>query len=249
MYDPLTVAFEIRSPLKRRSAWFPKGYRKSLVTIWHRDPEADGTDDSCGWFWPPTTATHRTLVDTLVAEELVEHYFSAPAVRESGVQAHPDYAYQHLPPGDAVALTASAWFLIAWRLERRRLTPHDWLAIVSLTTHPNDNIRASLVNPGMSNRENVERFLWCVLRNYLRFRRPWYRHPRWHLHHWSIQIHTIQQLKRWLWSRCAACGERFSYGESPVCTQWESEGPQWFRGETAVYHGACREESRVKETV
>lgn len=36
MHDPKTVAHEIR--IKN---WH-------LVTIWHVDPETDGTDDSCG---------------------------------------------------------------------------------------------------------------------------------------------------------------------------------------------------------
>lgn len=37
MHDPMTVAFEIPRP------W-------PLVTVWHVDPERDGTDDSCDWF-------------------------------------------------------------------------------------------------------------------------------------------------------------------------------------------------------
>lgn len=34
MYDPWTVAFSL----------YP------FLTIWHKDPEKDGTDDSCDWF-------------------------------------------------------------------------------------------------------------------------------------------------------------------------------------------------------
>ena len=51
MYDPLTVAFEIRSPFREKpSRLWPKGYRPPFITIWHKDPERDGTDDSCDWF-------------------------------------------------------------------------------------------------------------------------------------------------------------------------------------------------------
>lgn len=37
MHDPMTVAHEI------------KIFGRCFITIWHVDPEADGTDDSCGW--------------------------------------------------------------------------------------------------------------------------------------------------------------------------------------------------------
>lgn len=53
MHDPMTVAHEVKSPIKRKTKLFPEGYRNTLVTIWHVDPETDGTDDSCGWFKRP----------------------------------------------------------------------------------------------------------------------------------------------------------------------------------------------------
>lgn len=62
MYDPCTVAHEIKSPFRERpSSLFRKGYRPALVTIWHVDPEdARGMcvrrgDDTRGWFTPPYT--------------------------------------------------------------------------------------------------------------------------------------------------------------------------------------------------
>jgi hypothetical protein len=45
MHDPMTVAHEIKSPVKDKN-----GYRRTLLTVWHKDPCKDGTDDSCGWF-------------------------------------------------------------------------------------------------------------------------------------------------------------------------------------------------------
>lgn len=53
MHDPMTVAFEIRYPWKKYKAPrndFERKYRESFITIWHVDPERDGTDDSCDWF-------------------------------------------------------------------------------------------------------------------------------------------------------------------------------------------------------
>jgi hypothetical protein len=123
MHDPMTVAFDLYFPKfwtkKRNKRWHDWVF---VMTIWHVDPETDGTDDSCRWF-------------------------------KEG--------------------------------------------------------------------------------------RPWYKHPRWHIHHWKIQIHFIQNLKRWAWSRCAKCGGRFKWGYAPISTHWYSKGPQWFHGEDHIYHHDC----------
>lgn len=48
MHDPMTVAFEIKSPFRKKSSIRPSGWwRDTLITIWHVDPCSDGTDDSC----------------------------------------------------------------------------------------------------------------------------------------------------------------------------------------------------------
>jgi hypothetical protein len=58
---------------------------------------------------------------------------------------------------------------------------------------------------------------------------------RWHFWHWKIQIHPLQNLKRWLFSRCAGCGKGFSWGYCPVLT-----------GEDRLFHHECYS-SRVKQ--
>lgn len=71
MHDPQTVAFEIRSPIRRKpDRFFPKGYRPPLVTIWHVDPERDGSDDSCGWF---IRGRHLAEKDRELARYLIEN--------------------------------------------------------------------------------------------------------------------------------------------------------------------------------
>lgn len=50
MFDPLTVAFEIKCPWKKKaSKIFPEGYRDTLIRVWHKDPCTDGSDNSCDW--------------------------------------------------------------------------------------------------------------------------------------------------------------------------------------------------------
>jgi hypothetical protein len=47
MHDPLTVALEIKYPWKRKTSL--GSYRESFITIWHKDPCKDGSDNSCDW--------------------------------------------------------------------------------------------------------------------------------------------------------------------------------------------------------
>lgn len=168
MHDPYTVAFEIRSPIRRPMRGFPDGYRECWVTIWHRDRR--GVDGACGW-------------------------------------SHP------------------------------RLTPAELADARRLIEDPHDNIRHWF--PGCTTEDAV----WRVARIYVihkRLGRRWWQHPRWHIHHWRITIHPLVDFRRWAWSRCAGCGGRFTWGYAPTTNQWHSKGPQWFRGDTDVWHSECR---------
>lgn len=240
MHDPMTVAWTIKRPWPQRSSLLANGktwrYWPTLVTVWHVSPIGE---DACGWAFPRLTDRHDALVNELVREDLAFPYFSSMSVQRSGVILDPRYSFRQLPPGDAFGLIYAAWLVIAWRLERRSLTPQDLLAIGNLALCHNDNLRACLVDPTEKPAELLASFFHAVLRNYLRFRRPWYKHPRYHVHHWKITIEPLLQLKRWLWSRCAGCGKRFRYGESPTTGQWDNDGPRWFKGEPNVYHGGC----------
>ena len=69
MHDPMTVAFEIRYPGKRN------GYRDSFITIWHKDPERNGDEDSCGWTWPKLTDADRQIIRDFFPHEDLDKYF------------------------------------------------------------------------------------------------------------------------------------------------------------------------------
>lgn len=172
MHDPLTVAFEIRSPFKQPpDRFFPKGYRPSWATIWHRDPEKRGDDDSCDWF-----ATSLTDAETEAGLGLLTNEFDNVLDAFEQVSAH----------------RAERVMLAQWRAARRFYRP-----------------------------------------------RPWYKHPRWHIRHWRLQVHPLQAFCRWMWSRCAGCGGHFSWGYSPISDFWESDGPRLFKGEPGVRHHEC----------
>jgi hypothetical protein len=179
MYDPLTVAFEIRSPFRDKPCkLFPEGYRRSLITIWHRDPESDGTDDSCGWTFPRLTKKEIDFCKDLIYNENdnLRHWFD-----------------QNYSPEDPQYPTLD----------------------------------------GMSSQ------VMQIMRCFKRFQRPWYRHPKYHFWHWKIQIHDLQNLKRWLFTKCKVCGKSFKYGETGVGT-WGGDGPRWFKSEDLT-HMRCSE--------
>lgn len=61
-----------------------------------------------------------------------------------------------------------------------------------------------------------------------------------HVHHWEIQVHPAQALRRWLLTRCAGCGQRFRYGYAPIGFTWDSPRrsfrQRWTQGETGLFH-------------
>lgn len=144
--------------------------RRFGITVWHVDPETDGSDDSCGWSLPKLTAAERAEATLLISD-------------------------------------------------------------------PEDNIRSFFAEP----RDNDKiHDLMRTFRIFKRMQRPAWRHPRWHLHHWKIQIDVVVSFKRWAFSRCIGCGGRFAWGVCPVSHSWYSTGPRWFRNEApGVYHADC----------
>ena len=221
MYDPLTVAFEIRRPWPEMRKLPGAGcYYPSIATVWHCDPETDGSDDSCGW-----SRAHLTDADRKLAQEIVDWDLRWPY-----------YFAQQPSPGNTVAIVFSLFQMFAWRLERRRLTPHDLLRVFELAATEGDNVQR-LFSPDERPDDRLHT-ICLMLRHYRTMRRPWWRHPRWHLHHWKVQIHFMQALKRYLFSRCSKCGGRFPWGYAPM-SGWSGGGPRWFRSEEGVYHHDC----------
>jgi hypothetical protein len=176
MHDPMTVAFSIRRPwaAKRRLLGGDK-YYPELFTIWHVDPETDGSDDSCDWFY--------------------------------------------------------------WKL-----TPAERLAGLDLMTNEVDNLNTYYREMDVRDQEMVMLAQWRRARQFYK-PRPWYKHPRWHIHHWRVQWHFGQTLHRWLLSRCAKCGRRFPWGYSPI-GPWNSPKRHWWQGEIGVMHHECDDSRR-----
>jgi hypothetical protein len=248
MHDPNIVAFEIKSPLRSRpSELWPKGCRNSLLTIWHKDPERKGDDDSCGWGYPNLTDSQLKTLKNLAWSEAHDPWFQQHGARRIGVE---DLAWADPLMRGAVQLVARALGVRA-----------SWGEICAwasrFVNNPMDNFRGGLCHlPGYHTNFPDDREDWRqdtalglyvgIAHHILRDRRPWWRHPRWHVHHWRFQLHPLQHFLRWAFTRCKVCGGRFKWGETGVGT-WSNPGPRWFRSEDLT-HMDC-ESARVRASV
>lgn len=74
---------------------------------------------------------------------------------------------------------------------------------------------------------------------------------RWqlHVHHWRLQVHPLQQLRRRLLTRCAWCGGRDRKGDAVnVSHSWDSGRDRWWRGEAGLFHRDCSSIERAHAT-
>ena len=260
MHDPMTVAFDIKAPWWRTLNKGKPGewrYHSTLLTIWHVDPETDGSDDSCGWTFPKNGERERAFAKELADwEEQFPYYFAMPVIRE--LTSYEDFAEPgsniayhrtRISAGDCIALCADLFATFRWRLypERRKwgLTPRLMAAAYELGAANGDNLQGAFAfddqerSEEWRKREAIERAFLLAIGYYRRVTRRWWQHPKWHVHHWRIQVPVLNALKRWLFSRCAECGRRFPWGYAPIAG-WNSDGPRWFRGESNVRHHDCR---------
>lgn len=241
MHDPMTVAFEIRRPWPTYyPALVPGGGRErywpTLVTIWHVDPEKDGSDDSCGWF---KRAKHGDAI--ALAEITRDFAFDWDA--SYGGWFDKDGAPLFSTPGIVLAMfrrAAYKHFGRKWGATDRFLRARLF-DILSFAENTVDSMDPAITQKyGKEPRqERIEHAASVVYGCVLRWSQPWYRHPRWHLHHWQIQVHPVQNFKRWMFSRCAGCGKRFRWNYAPVSSSWSGGGPRWFKSEQGVYHHNC----------
>ncbi len=252
MHDPMTQAFVI--PWRYRWSTLgnkPWRYWEPLITIWHNDPEKGGSDDSCGWFTPPFSDTTREIVKQLAGDEARHPWFAALDAKENA------------DPILCERLVFGAIMLVALCLKNRgviwrEVSVEDATRWAARMTHNSvDNFRSSLCfrsgyhsnwyRDGIPNSEkedqyfrerNAEDFFRAIAGLILRDRRWWFQKPKYHIHHWSFQIHPLQHFKRWAFSRCSKCGGRFKWGTPVGSNSWHGTGPTW-RGERDVFHMDC----------
>lgn len=192
MHDPQTVAFEIPSPFKVKkpvSTFFPKGfYRKTLITIWHVDPETDGTDDSCGWFMRPRHGDQRKLE---AIQKEFDYYFRNNLWFDDSTTRQPKMS--------TLAIALEIYHHATWvyfdknRRRQSRFMRKHLVDILHFAENPIDSLNVIIENTyDAKGTERVNELLGLastVFADICRKERPWWKHPRWHFWHWKISFH------------------------------------------------------------
>jgi len=215
-----------------RDSFWHDGYRESVFTIWHVDPQSDGSDDSCGYSYVRLTKKQvEILRNTAWSEGQTPHFLCCAAKKWTGSIT------------EAEALTRGLYFLVC-RVLKLKSTYEQASKYASEATHivdccgfggnfcflPGYHTNSSK-DTAEIRQDHFNGILCGVARNILTERRPWWKHPKWHIHHWKIQWHFGQRFYRWIFSRCCKCGKRFSkWGDCNVISDWNG---------TRIWHGAC----------
>jgi len=209
MHDPMTVAHEIYLGAKKKKNGH---YRSPLITIWHVDPEKDGTDDSCGWF----VRIHHVPKD-LVQKVKNDFQFEFKHNHWFNEAGYPKFS----PMGITLCMYHQAsWAVFMYKnggnANNRTRRQHDHFMrkhlheIMHFAENPVDSLHNAIkMFYGVeSKEERINHFVTVVLSDIMRKLRPWYKHPRWHIHHWKIQFHPWERIKRRYWDKCCKCGKR-----------------------------------------
>lgn len=175
-----------------------------FITIWHHDPEKDGTDDSCGWFIRPRHADQRVLEQ--IKREFAFNFKHNYWFDEQGKQVFSTIGTLMLMYREA------AW--IHFKRNREKvdafMRKHTH-AIILFAENPIDCGGNNITNKFKGDPLSPDRFnhfAGMVYSDILRKEQKWYQHPRWHVHHWKIQFHPWEQFVRRFWSKCSVCGKR-----------------------------------------
>lgn len=184
MHDPMTVAHEIYLGRKKKKNG---SYRLPIITIWHVDPEADGTDDSCGWTFPKVSKGEREWLDKIANNQYRQLFARKIALLEE--KSYASLCYNQDPFGVIYWMWRhfnKKFNKVAWQYGEH-ISNKEFQYVYKLATNPVDNFQHHKCN----DIKEFEKMLYLIFRSWKRYHRKWYQHPRWHIHHWKIQFHPL----------------------------------------------------------
>jgi len=219
MHDPQSLAFDIYlGPKEKKNGH----YRIPFISIWHCDPETDGSDDSCGWF-----IRSRHVDPILIAKVKREFEFNFKHNYWFDSKGQPKFS----TIGTAVNMYQTAvWHMFMFwdnnkptdsaRRKFNNFMRKHLYDIIAFTENPTDSLYAAInmTYGDESESSRIEHFTSIITSDIMRKLRPWYKHPRWHVHHWRITFPLLRGLYRRYIQRCDICHKVF--GRSAVYGDW-----------------------------
>lgn len=252
MHDNHSVAFQIYLGRKIDK----KGnYRDPFITIWHVDPETDGTDDSCGWFINMRHA-NKDVYDLIVKEFTFEwdnefkgqngHIYPTGWFQKNGEPnltigsiALNMYLYAAKIVFDPAGKNMTKAWSDAWDFVYKHRSHIDYFVennrdsfhfILLRTVQKVNNVRYTAEEREKMIRECAK----TVYLDILSKNRKWYQHPRWHIHHWEITFPFFRAIKRRYFDKCCVCGKRGF--KSSAISDWNG---------TKIWHQECDSSAKV----
>lgn len=187
-------------------------------SLWHVDPcenvPYNRDDDSCGWFERRPGEYASAMRGTLGDETVIRMFSQCMAGYGPDIRFRQHVRY----PPPYVMVTALQ--IIAQDLEFRRRS-----AASSKGRSAGDRMEKSLAvarDLAINSVDNVnhiyeyERLVTIVAQTLARKFRPWWKHPRWHVHHWRFSFALPHNLRRAFVERCAHCNKPIGWGKSPL---------------------------------
>lgn len=200
MHDPMTVAFRVRRPWPQRRHEDPRcaglpRFWPPILTVWHVDPESDGSDNSCGWGFARVPQAIGEVLKFDAREEARRPWLLAEARKTPQSAA------------DAECLLRGAILYVAGVCRLHYSLERAAVLAARLLHNPVDNMRGSLgFLPGWHSNSSEDReadrqqcascVFHALARILLTEARPWWRHPRWHFWHWRIEFHGFTAFDR-----------------------------------------------------
>jgi hypothetical protein len=244
MHSPETVAFEIYLGRKKKKNGH---YRNPFITIWHNDPEKDGTDDSCGWFMRArhgdkemlkkiTSAIERNFDSTFKSDESGTTYYTGYFSPTSGM------ANMSVQGIVLDMYNRATWEYFNFnRKKQNKFMKNNLYSILHFAENPTDSLRDEILGTfrigcGEEWKRGyaLNHYASIIYGDILRKERKWYQHPKWHIHHWSIDFHPLRNLKRRYWDKCCICGKR-GFKSAPY-SDWDG---------TKRWHQECDTNNKV----
>ena len=170
MHDCHTKILDIKFPFKNKY-----GYRETLITIWHKDPGKYGSDDSCGWFMRSYHGDKEMLkkIKSSIVHGIALNMFKC----------------------------ASWEFFNHNRKKQNKWMKNNLYDILNFAENPIDSLRDDILGTfrigcgsPYNREESLNHYATVIYGWLLRENRKWYRHPRWHIHHWSISFYFMKNF-------------------------------------------------------